>query len=546
MAKKIKGTLSAVKFQSDSFTINDVLVVNASKEIDGIAQGTAFNKNFGNANDEVCEGNDPRLGTKNIDETNIANNRIQVYNSTSGNLEYQNLVSADVGLGNVNNTSDINKPISSATQTALNTKQATLVSGTNIKTINSQSLLGSGDIVISSSALDINTLPSKATVNDNDRVVIGDSEAGFATKTITALQFKNQNSAEMLVEVSGETRDDFVSYIDIPINLIDYEKNIISVSNLQNNTNNIRLRGIFVDNNNVAISTNFSWSGSTRDQANNTSPEYNTPVAYLPIASERMTNGVGINNLSAHNLTIQAQGNQKAYIHADYSYQDTGALVSGGYVDVNCTFPITYNLITGFYTQSTVYGAGVDVSVNQALLSDGSVSTGAGTLGSGFNFIQIDLGIIKSINRILLSAPDGVMPGSWAGGGYTNGCDLQYSNDGTNWTTITTLSGFNTGTTQEFLNNINARYVRIMHANGYAALSEFKIYSYSSENFDISSISYIRIYATTGLVKGTFYVHGLKKTNALVERTTTLKPISSATPISAAQAINAISTPLYA
>jgi hypothetical protein len=34
-------------------------------------------------------------------------------------------------------------------QTALNAKQATLVSGTNIKTINSTSLLGSGDITIS-------------------------------------------------------------------------------------------------------------------------------------------------------------------------------------------------------------------------------------------------------------------------------------------------------------------------------------------------------------------------------------------------------------
>lgn len=51
-----------------------------------------------------------------------------------------------VGLNNVDNTSDANKPISTATQTALNLKQDTLVSGTNIKTINSTTLLGSGDI----------------------------------------------------------------------------------------------------------------------------------------------------------------------------------------------------------------------------------------------------------------------------------------------------------------------------------------------------------------------------------------------------------------
>ena len=57
---------------------------------------------------------------------------------------------SSVGLGNVNNTSDANKPISTATQEALNTKQDTLVSGTNIKTINGYSLLGSGNIDIES------------------------------------------------------------------------------------------------------------------------------------------------------------------------------------------------------------------------------------------------------------------------------------------------------------------------------------------------------------------------------------------------------------
>ena len=55
-----------------------------------------------------------------------------------------------LALNNVDNTSDANKPVSSATQTALDAKQATLVSGTNIKTINSTSILGAGNIAISS------------------------------------------------------------------------------------------------------------------------------------------------------------------------------------------------------------------------------------------------------------------------------------------------------------------------------------------------------------------------------------------------------------
>ena len=64
----------------------------------------------------------------------------------SGNID---LTKSDVGLENVDNTSDASKPISTATQTALNAKQATLVSGTNIKTVNGSSLLGSGDLSVS-------------------------------------------------------------------------------------------------------------------------------------------------------------------------------------------------------------------------------------------------------------------------------------------------------------------------------------------------------------------------------------------------------------
>jgi len=63
-----------------------------------------------------------------------------------GDKTFQTLDKTAVGLGNVDNTSDANKPISTATQTALNAKQDTLVSGTNIKTINSTTILGSGNI----------------------------------------------------------------------------------------------------------------------------------------------------------------------------------------------------------------------------------------------------------------------------------------------------------------------------------------------------------------------------------------------------------------
>jgi hypothetical protein len=123
--------------------------------------------------------------------------------SVAGKTGAVSLVKGDVGLSNVDNTSDLSKPISTATQTALNakqntitnsdsitqgssqlfltvaertklsntsgtnsgdnavnslysglasSKQDTLVSGTNIKSVNGITLLGSGDVTIGGSA----------------------------------------------------------------------------------------------------------------------------------------------------------------------------------------------------------------------------------------------------------------------------------------------------------------------------------------------------------------------------------------------------------
>jgi len=79
---------------------------------------------------------------------------------------------ADVGLGSVDNTSDLAKPVSTAQAEAntavqnaaasdatskANARQATLVSGTNIRTVNGQSVLGTGDLTISSSSVTMST-----------------------------------------------------------------------------------------------------------------------------------------------------------------------------------------------------------------------------------------------------------------------------------------------------------------------------------------------------------------------------------------------------
>jgi hypothetical protein len=54
----------------------------------------------------------------------------------------------DNNLNNVDNTSDADKPVSTAQQTEVDTKQDTLISGTNISTVNGESLLTGAALVI--------------------------------------------------------------------------------------------------------------------------------------------------------------------------------------------------------------------------------------------------------------------------------------------------------------------------------------------------------------------------------------------------------------
>lgn len=96
-----------------------------------------------------------------------------------GDKTWQTLDKNAVGLSNVDNTSDANKPISTATQTAINSKQDTLVSGTNIKTIEGVSLLGSGNIDL-----------SKADVGLSNVDNTSDANKPISTATQTALNGK--------------------------------------------------------------------------------------------------------------------------------------------------------------------------------------------------------------------------------------------------------------------------------------------------------------------------------------------------------------------
>ena len=97
--------------------------------------------------------------------------------SVAGKTGAVTLTKSDVGLNNVDNTSDADKPISTATQAALNEKQASLVSGTNIKTINGSSILGSGDLAVDAAGVQYTaTAPTVANTDGNLKFVVLEQE----------------------------------------------------------------------------------------------------------------------------------------------------------------------------------------------------------------------------------------------------------------------------------------------------------------------------------------------------------------------------------
>ena len=86
-------------------------------------------------------------GSTNLYYTNSRASAAAPVQSVAGKTGTVTLAKSDVGLGNVDNTSDANKPISSATQTALNSK-APLASPTFTGTVNgiTKSMVGLGNV----------------------------------------------------------------------------------------------------------------------------------------------------------------------------------------------------------------------------------------------------------------------------------------------------------------------------------------------------------------------------------------------------------------
>jgi hypothetical protein len=125
----------------------------------------------------------------------------------SGNID---LVKADVGLGNVDNTSDANKPVSTATQTALDTKTNKLIT-TNRQTASYTLVLGDADKLVEMNVGSANnlTIPLNSSVAfaTGTQILLAQYGAGQTTIVPTSGVTVRSNGGKLKLNVqySGAT-----------------------------------------------------------------------------------------------------------------------------------------------------------------------------------------------------------------------------------------------------------------------------------------------------------------------------------------------------
>lgn len=120
-------------------------------------------------------------------------------------VELVTLTKADVGLGNVDNTSDANKPISTATQTALNGKQATITGGASTITSSNltanRALVSNADGKVAVSAVTATELGYLDGVTSNIQTQLNGK---LSTAPVTSVNGKTGNVELISVDVKAQ------------------------------------------------------------------------------------------------------------------------------------------------------------------------------------------------------------------------------------------------------------------------------------------------------------------------------------------------------
>lgn len=147
-----------------------------------------------------------------------------------------------------------------------------------------------------------------------------------------------------------------------------------------------------------------------------------------------------------------------------FSATRAGVLTSKGGALSSWTFSVS-SVFSGYTDPPTKAGMSDGIN-NQDGVSGWGSSTAAG------QWIKADFGTSVYITAAKIMCLSTAAPGGW-GVVYTNGMELQGSNNNTDWTAIATISGLTDSNTITVNVNANYRYLRIYRISGWAACGDF-------------------------------------------------------------------------
>lgn len=254
----------------------------------------------------------------------------------------------DVGLSNVDNTSDVNKPISTATQTALNAKQNTITTGTTAQYFKGDLSLATFPTAISFFTNDVNYLK-----NDGSNIGSGKYLPSITDQTNWGTAYTNNHTH------SNKTILDAISATPATDSLVVHLAGTETITGAKTTSNNFTL-------------TNNAGAIMGRDSSNSL-----RNLLYISNANKIMIgDDAGVtsntlqgytsfsNNISINNTTFASQNgivykNGVRFLH-DFNYGNNGTVTTGG----GNTF---LGLSSGNFTMGSTATASTDSSLDTAI-----------------------------------------------------------------------------------------------------------------------------------------------------------------------------------